>query len=83
MKKICVVGLALALMMGGMVSSVSATPYVSGNFGLVSASDASLSGEAGNAGELSMDKGFGFLAAIGPEANPVLLISPIQSHPGR
>ena len=65
MKKICVVGLALALMMGGVVSSVSATPYVSGNFGLVSASDATLSGESGTAGELSMDSGFGFLAAVG------------------
>ena len=65
MKKICVVGLALALMMGGMVSSVSATPYVSGNFGLVSASDANLSGEAGSAGELSMHQGYGFLAAVG------------------
>ena len=65
MKKICVVGLAIALMMSGLVSSVSATPYVSANFGLVSASDATLSGESGNAGELSMDSGFGFLAAVG------------------
>ena len=65
MKKICVVGLALALMMGGVVSSVSATPYVSGNFGLVSASDANLSGESGSAGELSMHQGYGFLAAVG------------------
>ena len=65
MKKIGIVGLAIALMMGGLVSSVSATPYVSGSFGLVSASDANLSGESGTAGEVSMDSGYGFLAAVG------------------
>lgn len=63
MKKICVVGLAMALMLGGMVSSVSAAPYVSGNFGLVSVSDSTLNGNS--SGELSFDSGFGFVAAIG------------------
>jgi opacity protein-like surface antigen len=65
MKKICAAGLAIALMMGGLAASVAAAPYVSGSFGLVSASDASLSGEAGPATELSMAKGYGFLAAVG------------------
>ena len=65
MKRIYVAGLALALLMGGGVSAVSAAPYVSGSFGLVSASDSTLSGEAGAVGDLSMDQGFGFLAAVG------------------
>ena len=63
MKKIFAVGLAMALMTGGVVSSVSAAPYVSGDFGLVSVSDSTLSGNT--SGEMSMDPGFGFLAAIG------------------
>ena len=63
MKKICRVGLAMALMLGGVVSSVSAAPYVSGSFGSVSVSDSTLSGN--RSGELSFDQGFGFIAAIG------------------
>jgi len=63
MKKIFAVGLAMALMTGGVVSAVSAAPYVSGDFGLVSVSDSTLSGNT--SGEMSMDPGFGFLAAIG------------------
>jgi opacity protein-like surface antigen len=65
MNKIFLAGLALALLAGGVASSVAASPYVSGSFGLVSASDSSLSGESGTAGDLSMDSGFGFLAAVG------------------
>lgn len=65
MNKIFLAGLALALLAGGVASSVAAAPYVSGSFGLVSASDSSLSGETGTAGDLSMDSGFGFLAAVG------------------
>ncbi len=63
MKKIYVAGLAMALILGGVASSVSAAPYVSGNFGMVSASDSTLSGN--DTGEMSMDSGFGFLAAVG------------------
>lgn len=63
MKKICIVGLAMALMMGGVVASASAAPYLSGSFGLISANDSTLSG-AGS-GELSFDPGFGFIAAVG------------------
>lgn len=65
MNKIFVAGLALALLAGSVASSVAAAPYVSGSFGLVSASDSTLSGESGTAGDLSMDSGFGFLAAVG------------------
>lgn len=65
MKKICAVGLAMALMMGGVVSSVSAAPYVSGSFGLVSVSDSTFSESNGSSFEVSTDPGFGFLAAIG------------------
>lgn len=65
MNKLFAAGLALALLAGGVASSVAAAPYVSGSFGLVSASDSSLSGETGTAGDLSMDSGFGFLAAVG------------------
>lgn len=65
MNKIFLAGLALALLAGGVASSVAAAPYVSGSFGLVSASDSTLSGESGTAGDLSMDSGFGFLAAVG------------------
>jgi len=63
MKKVWIVGLAMALMMGGGVASATAAPYVSGNFGLVAVSDSTLSGN--NSGELSFDQGFGFIAAIG------------------
>lgn len=63
MKKIYVAGLAMALILGGVASSVSAAPYVSGNFGMVSASDSTLSGNS--SGEMSLDSGFGFLAAVG------------------
>jgi opacity protein-like surface antigen len=65
MKKICVTGLALILMLGGVASSAAAAPYLSGSFGLVSASDTTLSGETSTTGDLSMDSGFGFLAAVG------------------
>lgn len=64
MKKICVAGLAMALMLGGVASSVSAAPYVSGSFGLVSVQDSTFSGPGGST-EVSTDPGFGFLAAIG------------------
>jgi opacity protein-like surface antigen len=64
MKKICVLGLAMALMLGGMVASASAAPYVSGSFGLVAVSDSTVSG-GGGSGELSFDPGFGFIAAVG------------------
>ncbi|PKN11723.1 MAG: hypothetical protein CVU69_11260 [Deltaproteobacteria bacterium HGW-Deltaproteobacteria-4] len=64
MKKIWIVGLAMALMLGGGVSSALAAPYVSGAFGLVSASDSDVS-EPGFSAELSFDPGFGFIAAIG------------------
>ena len=64
MKKKFVAGLAMALMMGGVVSSVSAAPYVSANFGLVSMSDSTLS-EGGDSAELTTDPGFGFIAAVG------------------
>jgi opacity protein-like surface antigen len=63
MKKICAVGLAMALMMGGLVSSATAAPYVSGAFGLVSVNDADVS--PGLPAEVSFDPGFGFIAAIG------------------
>lgn len=65
MNKIFLAGLALMLLTGGVASSVTAAPYVSGSFGLVSASDSTLGGESGTAGDLSMDSGFGFLAAAG------------------
>lgn len=61
MKKLCVVGLAMALMLGGVVASASAAPYASGNFGLVSVNDSDLSGNE----ELSFDQGFGLTGAIG------------------
>lgn len=64
MKKICVVGLAMTLMLGGVVASASAAPYVSGSFGLVAVNDSTFSGSGGST-EVSMDPGFGFLAAIG------------------
>lgn len=64
MKKICVAGLAMALLLGGMVVSASAAPYVSGNFGLVEVSDSTFSG-GGSSGEVSFDSGFGFIAAVG------------------
>jgi opacity protein-like surface antigen len=64
MKKICVVGLAMALMLGGVVTSASAAPYVSASFGMVSVSDSTLSAGGGSA-ELSFDPGFGFIAAVG------------------
>lgn len=63
MKKICGAGLAMALMLAGVVSSASAAPYVAGNFGMVSVNDSTLSGNS--SGELSFDSGFGFIAAIG------------------
>lgn len=65
MNKIFLAGLALMLLTGGVASSVTAAPYVSGSFGLVSASDSTLGGESGTAGDLSMDSGFGFLAVAG------------------
>lgn len=64
MKKICVAGLAMALLMGGVVSAVSAAPYVSGSFGMVSMTDSTFS-EPGFSAELSTDPGFGFIAAVG------------------
>lgn len=66
MKKICVVGLAMALMLGGVVSSATAAPYVSGAFGMVSMSDSDISAP-GFSAELSFDPGFGFIAAVGNE----------------
>lgn len=63
MKKVFVTGLAIALIMSCIVSSVSAAPYVSGSFGMVSVSDSTLSGKS--TGEMSFNSGFGFLAAIG------------------
>ena len=65
MKKICVVGLAMALLVGGVASTVSAAPYVSANFGLVSMNDSTLSEPGGLSSELSTDPGFGFMAAVG------------------
>jgi opacity protein-like surface antigen len=64
MKKIFAVGLAMALMLGSVVTSATAAPYVSGAFGLVSVSDADVSDGVDSA-ELSFDPGFGFIAAIG------------------
>jgi hypothetical protein len=64
MKKIYVAGLAMALIMGGVISSASAAPYVSGSFGMVSARDSTLDDGVDTA-ELSFDPGFGFIAAVG------------------
>ncbi len=63
MKKIWIVGLAMALMSAGVASSALAAPYVSGAFGMVSVNDADVSGNI--SGELSFDPGFGFIAAVG------------------
>lgn len=63
MKKLCVAGLTMALIIGGVVSSVSAAPYVSGSFGMVSVSDSTLSGNSSD--KLAFDPGFGFIAAVG------------------
>lgn len=65
MKKICVAGLAMAVMMGGVISSVSAAPYVSGSFGMVSMSDSTYSEPGFFTEEFSTDPGFGFIAAVG------------------
>ena len=62
MKKIWIVGLAMALMLGGVASSALAAPYVSGAFGMVSVND---SDGSGTSGEVSFDPGFGFIAAVG------------------
>lgn len=64
MKKICVAGLAMVLMMGGVAATASAASYVSGSFGSVSMNDSTLN-EPGLSAELSTDPGFGFIAAIG------------------
>lgn len=64
MKKMCIVGLAMMVVLGGLVSSALATPYVSGNFGMVSLNDSTLSA-GGASAELEFDTGFGFMAAIG------------------
>ena len=63
MKKVWIVGLAMALMFGGVASSALAAPYVSGAFGMVSVNDADVSGNT--SGELTFDSGFGFIAALG------------------
>lgn len=62
MKKIWVVGLAMALILSG-TSSALAAPYVSGAFGLVSVSDSDVSGPGPD--EVTFDPGFGFIAGIG------------------
>lgn len=64
MKKLWVTGLVLMLAVGGLVSSVTAAPYVSGNFGMVSLNDSTFS-EPGFSAEVSTDPGFGFIAAVG------------------
>lgn len=64
MKKLWVTSLVLTLTIGGLVSSVAAAPYVSGNFGMVSLRDATFS-EPGFSAEVSTDPGFGFIAAVG------------------
>ncbi|MBE0504946.1 MAG: porin family protein [Desulfuromonadales bacterium] len=63
MKKMSIVGLAMMVVLGGLVSSALAAPYVSGSFGMVSVNDADVSGN--NSGELTFDPGFGFIAAVG------------------
>lgn len=64
MKKIWIVGLAMALILS-VASSALAAPYVSGAFGMVSVNDADVSGNP--SGEQSFDPGFGFIAAVGNE----------------
>jgi opacity protein-like surface antigen len=64
MKKMCVVGLAMLVLLGGVVSSAIAAPYASGSFGMVSLNDSTFSAGGGSA-EVSFDTGFGFMAAIG------------------
>lgn len=64
MKRLCVLGFALAVILGGLASEAVATPYASGNFGMVTVSDSTLSGP-GPSSEMSMDAGFGFIAAVG------------------
>lgn len=64
MKKYGVTGLLLAMVLGGLISTASAAPYLSGDFGYVMARDAQVSGSGGS-DEISFDPGYGFLAAVG------------------
>lgn len=64
MNKKWLIGLVVALLTAGLAASVSAGPYVAGNFGLVAVSDATLTSPAPS-GKMSTNPGFGFMAAIG------------------
>ncbi len=64
MKKLSIVFLALALMIGLVVSTACAEMYYSGNMGIVSAADSDIS-DGSDSGELSFDDGFAITGAVG------------------